>query len=89
MNKIMLMAIGLSLAGASIAEAQSYDPGRGPPGGPPMQQDQGMRHDDRGMRHDDRGDRHDDRRNGWRHSHHGKKICFWRHHERICHWRHR
>ncbi len=81
MNKIMLMAIGLSLAGASIAQAQPYDPGRGPPGAPPPQQDQGMRHDDRGDRHDDRGD-------GWRHRHHGRKVCFWRHHERICHWRH-
>ncbi len=86
MNKIMLMAIGLSLAGASIAQAQPYDPGRGPPpSAPPMQQDQGMRHDDQGMRHDDRGEH---RGHGWRHRHHGGKVCFWRHHERICHWRH-
>ena len=90
MNKIMLMAIGLSLAGGSIAQAQPYDPGRGPP---PLQNqgmrhdDNGMRHDDRDMRHDGRGDRRDERGYGRRH-HHGRKVCFWRHHERICHWRH-
>ena len=98
MNKIMLMAIGLSLAGGSVALAQPYGPDRGPL---PAVADQGMRHDDSGMRHDDRGMRHDDkgmrhddkdmrhddRGDGVRH-HHGAKVCMWRHHQRICHWRH-
>lgn len=88
MNKIMLVAIGLSLASASIAQAQPHHPGRGPPGALAPQQDRDMRHDDRDTRHDERGDRHGGRGDGWRHRHHGKKVCFWRHHERICHWRH-
>ena len=86
MKTIIMLAIGLSLAGGAIAQAQPYGPGQTPP--PAVRQDQAR--DARDM-HDqaDRGDRGDRGRHGpnWRRHHRGHKLCVWRHHQRVCHWR--
>jgi hypothetical protein len=74
MHKVLLMAIGLSLASGAVAQAQPY----GPPNAPPPV-----------VRHDVERDRDDYRNDGWRRDqHHRRRVCHWRHNHRVCHWRH-
>ena len=83
MHKALLLAVGLSLAGGAVAQAQPY----GPPNGPPP----AVRHDpdDRGrIDRDDRG-HHD--RDEWRRRHHRHRhwVCEWRRHHhphKVCYW---
>jgi Ni/Co efflux regulator RcnB len=86
MKKTLLIAIGLSLAGGAMAQAQPMGPAQGPP--PMVSHDQDNRGQPPMDRHDDRGG--PDRDHQWRghHRHHrGHTVCFRRHHHRVCEWR--
>ncbi len=84
MNKLLIGALALSLAGGAVtaASAQTYDHDRGQYGGYDNRDHRG---DERG-RDNDRGDGY--RSHGWRDHHRGRTVCTIRHHHRVCYRQH-
>jgi Ni/Co efflux regulator RcnB len=87
MNKILVAAIALSLAGASAAGAQPYPDRQNQHDGQYQQQDNRDYRGDQNWRNhqDSRGGDRNDRRRFYGHRHHrAPLVCRWRHHRQVC-----